>query len=326
VRRADHRVRINAELASGATGKVLWAERYERDLDASSVFEIQDDIAVHVVATIAQSDGAILLPERVLVRRKPVERLDTYECLLVFYDYASDLGPARHARAVEALERAHQMEPDSSAIWAALAHVYLDRYRFGFNVVGNPVEALKAGLRAAQTAVDLDPLNPSAYHALFAARYAHGDRKGFREAAARAVELNPINTDILASYGLHLILSDEFELGQVVMNLALALNPEPPDGYWFAFYSLHSARGEHEEALEMALRVQTEDFYWTHCMRAASYALVGMKAEAAESIRALLALYPDFAQHAAEEVGRWTSPARVERAVDALHKAGLPNP
>jgi len=323
VRRAEHRLRVSAELSSGTDGQVLWAEVYEQDLSVRSVFDIQDDIANHVVATIAQPHGVIVRPEIARAKRKPLKHMDAYECVLLYYDYAAQQSPERHARALAALDRAVAVEPDSAAVLAACSMVYTDMARFGFNVQGTREEALVTGLRFAQTAVKLDPLNPVAYHALFLCQYARGDLKAFREAGKRAVELNPNNTDILADYGLHLILSDDLEPGRLLMKVALALNPEPPDWYWFAFYSLHGARGEDEDALDMALRATNEDFFWTHGMQASAYARLGMKDEARAAVQRLLVIYPDFATKARSELERLVGPGRIERALDALREAGL---
>ena len=323
VRRAEERVRVHTELASGMTGKVLWAERYERDLSVASVFDIQDEIASHVVATIAQPHGVIARPELAMVRRKPVERLDAYDALLLFYDYAARQSPAGHVRALEAIERAIPNEPDSASLCAVRAHLYLDMHRFGFNLSCSREQALDEGMRGALTAVQLDPLNPKAYHALFLGHFCSGDLRAFRAAGKRAVELNTNDPDTLADFGLHLILSEDFELGRLFMKVALALNPEPPDWYWFAFFSLHFARSEFEAALDMALRAQNEAFYWVHCMQATAYARLGMLDEARAAVQCLLALFPGFPAQARGEIARWVGPARADPFLEALRSAGL---
>jgi len=323
VRRAKNRVRIHAELSNGVTGIVLWAERYERDLTVESVFDIQDEIASHVVTTVAQPHGVIVRPEQAAARRKPLEHLDAYDALLLFYDYTARQSPVGHARALEAIERAVQQEPDSATLIAVRAQLYLDMYRFGFNLQGSRQQALDEGTRGAHAAVQMDPQNPRAYHALFLAQFAHGDLRAFREAGKRALALNPNDTDTLADFGLHLIMSEEDELGRLFMKVALALNPEPPDWYWFAFFSLHFARDEFEDALDMALRAQNESFYWMHCMQAVAYAQLGMMDEATAAVQRLLGLFPDFPDQARPEVARWLSPARAARVLENLRRAGL---
>ena len=47
VRKAGNRIRINAQLIDGSTGKHLWADRFDRDL--TDVFEIQDQISKAIV-------------------------------------------------------------------------------------------------------------------------------------------------------------------------------------------------------------------------------------------------------------------------------------
>ncbi len=323
VRRDENRIRVNAELSSGTNGKVLWAEGYERDLSAASVFDIQDEIANHVVTTIAQPHGVIARPEAAQARHKPPESLDAYDAVLLFYAYSAHHAPEGHARALEAVEHALQTEHDSASLCAVHAYLYLDMDRFGYNLRGSREEAREQGMRSAQAAVRLDPLEPRGYHALFLAHFARGDLRAFREAGARALALNMNDTDTLADYGLHLILSDDLERGSLFMKVALTLNPEPPDWYWFAFFSLHFTRGEMEEALDMALRVQNESFYWSPCMQAAVYARLGMKEQAAAAVQRLLALYPDFPARARAEVGRWVNAKRADSVLDALGEAGL---
>ena len=47
VRKAGNRIRINAQLIDGSTGKHLWADRFDRDL--TDVFEIQDQMSKAIV-------------------------------------------------------------------------------------------------------------------------------------------------------------------------------------------------------------------------------------------------------------------------------------
>ena len=326
LRREASLLRVNAQLLAATTGVVVWAERYERDWSVGSIFEIQDEIANHVVATVAQPHGVIARPQLVVAKRKPPEQLDTYDCLLLFYDYAAHHSPAAHAKVRAALEQEVTEEPGASALWAALSIVHTDTWRFGFNPEGARADAREQGLQEAHNAVQLDPMNPLAYHALFLAHFVRGDLKGFREAADRALTLNPNNSDILADYGLHLTLSGEAARGIVLLKVALALNPEPPEWYWFPFFLWHFERLDFEGALDMALRAHGEEFFWTHLMHAVAYAAVGMHEEAVAAGKRLLAVYPGFPAKARAELARWVGPDRVESSVALLEAAGLKIP
>jgi TolB-like protein len=213
VRREDDRVRVNAELLCGADGKVCWAEGYERDLSTSAIFEVQEEIASRVVAAIALPRGVIARPELAAARRKPPGQLGSYDCLMLFYDYAANRSPEGHRRVRAALEKQLEEDPGAAALWAAQSFAHTDTWRFGYNVTDSRAAARDRGWEAARQAVKLDPLNSLGYHALFLACFARGDLKGFREAGNRCLELNPNNADALADYGLHLALCDEWNVG-----------------------------------------------------------------------------------------------------------------
>jgi len=112
---------------------------------------------------------------------------------------------------------------------------------------------------------------------------------------------------------------------RVIIAMALSLNPEPPDWYWFPFFVWHLDRGEFDAALDMALRCQSEKFFWTHAMHAMAYSALDMSEEAAAAVERLLEAYPDFPRMAREELAHWGSrPERRQRVLDALWRAGVP--
>src|SRR5262249_49251690 len=77
VRRAGNRVRISAQLIDAGSGKHLWAQRYDRNLE--DLFAVQDEVTRSIVA---------VLPERVQAAafdhasRKTGNSLDAYDYLL----------------------------------------------------------------------------------------------------------------------------------------------------------------------------------------------------------------------------------------------------
>src|SRR5438445_9688139 len=52
IRKGGSGIRVSAQLVDTQTGTQLWAETYNRDLEASTIFAAQDDIAAHIVATV----------------------------------------------------------------------------------------------------------------------------------------------------------------------------------------------------------------------------------------------------------------------------------
>jgi TolB-like protein len=59
VQRAESTLRVTVQLLDARDGTHLWAETYDRDLTASDIFEVQDEITEQVVGTIASLYGVI---------------------------------------------------------------------------------------------------------------------------------------------------------------------------------------------------------------------------------------------------------------------------
>jgi adenylate cyclase len=77
VRKMGPRVRITAQLIDTASGEHLWAERFDCGLE--ELFEVQDEIAARIVASIA--DRVEASATAAAKRKRPTD-LDAYDCLL----------------------------------------------------------------------------------------------------------------------------------------------------------------------------------------------------------------------------------------------------
>ena len=90
VQRAGDTLRVTAQLLDAKDGTHLWAETYDRELSASSIFAVQDEITEQVVGTIAGSFGVISRARFAEVKEKPTDSLDAYECVLQAAAYYRD--------------------------------------------------------------------------------------------------------------------------------------------------------------------------------------------------------------------------------------------
>ena len=77
VRKAGTHLRVTVQLVEAATGKHLWAEKFDRDLP--DIFAVQDEIAHSIVASIA---GRIEEADRRRALRKRAADLTAYDLLL----------------------------------------------------------------------------------------------------------------------------------------------------------------------------------------------------------------------------------------------------
>ena len=181
VRKAGNRIRINAQLIDGSTGKHLWADRFDRDL--TNVFEIQDEISKSIVDALQLR----LLPqERKAIEGRGTANVEAYNLYLMARQQWSRGGfsdPARHRIIVRLCREATNIDPTYAQAWAlmALAQACL---RFWHGTEDN-------ALPAAERAMELDPTIPEPR----CVKGRHLEEEGKPEEAERqirsAVELAP---------------------------------------------------------------------------------------------------------------------------------------
>ena len=153
VRKAGNRIRINAQLIDGSTGKHLWADRFDRDL--TDVFEIQDEMSKAIVDALQLR----LLPkEREAIEDRGTANVDAYSLYLMARQQWVSGGftePARHRLIVRLCREATTLDPNYAQAWAlmALAQALL---RFWH---GTEDDALPA----AERALSLNPDLPEAH-------------------------------------------------------------------------------------------------------------------------------------------------------------------
>ena len=132
IRKGGSAIRVSAQLVDTQTGAQLWAETYNRDLQASSIFAVQDDIAARIVATVADSYGVLVHSMRAAMRQKDDADLTPVEWQFQYFAYREQITPAAHAALKTRLERAAERDDRQSDLWACLAQIYVDEYAFGF--------------------------------------------------------------------------------------------------------------------------------------------------------------------------------------------------
>ncbi|HEX7253744.1 MAG TPA: tetratricopeptide repeat protein, partial [Thermoanaerobaculia bacterium] len=149
------------------------------------------------------------------------------------------------------------------------------------------------------------------------------DFPGFRHAAERAVELNPMDGNSIAFLGELLTYAGDWERGLALAGRAKQLNPHHPGWYWYADFYDSYRRGDYRGALSFARKANLPGHWGMHAAMAASYAQLGERDAAAKAIRDLLKLRPDFAAKVRAEFEKWWEPAYVESFLGGLRKAGL---
>jgi adenylate cyclase len=304
-------------------GTHLWAETYDRELSASSVFTIQDEISEQVVAAIAGAHGVISQARFAEIKEKPTESLDAYECVLRYTAYnRGNYAVSEHARLRDALEDAVKSDSNYAEAWACLCAIYLDEHLSDYNARPDP---LGRAMEAARRAVAADPFNQAARFVLAYVHFYCHDIGQFLTEGERAISLNPSNSMALELFGDCLQQSGN-ESGIAYVRKALALDPFHPTWYYFPIAHHHFERGEFEEALGAARRIDVPDYFLTQVYLAAINAELGHERAAQSAVQELLRISPGFnLRKLIEERRKWNATDEsIRRWVAALRKAGLP--
>jgi TolB-like protein len=320
IRQAGSRLRIAVQLIDAITGAHLWAETYDRPFRPEAAFELQDDVIPRIVSTVADMNGILPHSMGEALRGRNSDDLSPYEALLRSFSYYARLTAEEHAAARAGLERALQQAPDHADCWAMLSMLYTDEYKTGFNV--RP-DSLKRGLDAARRAVELAPSNHLAHHALASVLYFRRDLQAFRSAAERAIALNTLDGCTTAYLGMLTAYSGDWERGCALAERAMQLNSHHPGWYWFASAFDGYRKNDYRGALDVALKINMRGLWGANILFAAAYGQLGNGDAARDAVRELLALSPNFAVVARDELGKWWDAPLVEHLLDGLRKAGL---
>ena len=323
VRRAGSTIRVAVDLIDIDTGAHVWAEKYDRDVAAARLFDVQDNVSERIVATVADKNGALVRSMAAALRARPVDALSIPELILLCFAYFHQARLDEHARLRSALEHALAREPRHADGWAFLAALYGHEHMWHANQLP---DSLGRQLRAAQRAIDLDPACQEGWHSLATAYFFGGDLDRFRAAAERAISLNPLDTNAVAMYGIFMAQAGDWDRGLELTKRAMTLNSQHPGWYHFGAVFRHYGLGEYEEAWRLLKRVNMPGFYWTHLATAAVCGQLNLVAEARTALDALGKLDPALLEtdYLRQDLEHWNfEPTLLDGVIVGLAKAGL---
>jgi len=252
VRKADSRVRINAQLIDATTGGHLWAKRYDGHLD--DVFGLQDKVTQKIVAALAVK---LSVGEQEKVTRKETENIEAYDAFLKGWEHYRRWTPEDFRKAISYFERAIELDPHYGRAYAAVASVYTEGYLRAYDwphVLGLSMEAMPslAGEYLQRARDDPTPL-------------AHRVRsKWFRillypeEAVAeaeRAIALDPNDADGYMAMADALIYSGTPEEAVDFVKKAMRLDPHNLANHLYTLGLAHFGMEQFQEAASLFERV-----------------------------------------------------------------------
>ncbi len=178
-----HRVRVTVQLVSAGLDQMLWADRYDGEIE--DVLDLQSRIAETVAREIAvkvsPSEETHLARRRAVNPEAHVEYLKGRHAAEATSPQAIELSLRHYQRALE-------LDPGHAAAWAGIAHAH--RVRAGRGMAP-PAEAGELARAAAQRALELDDSLADAHAALGEGAASDRDLPAAIRHLERAIEMNP---------------------------------------------------------------------------------------------------------------------------------------
>jgi TolB-like protein/class 3 adenylate cyclase/Tfp pilus assembly protein PilF len=324
VQRGGNRLRVNVQLIDAESGNHLWAERFDKPL--ADLFDMQDEIVTRLARAL---DIELTAAEaRRGAQASNPDAMDLVFRANALINLGEDAQTYAETRAL--YRRALDLEPDN--VEALVGWAYVTAVAAGASFMTEDRAAdLAAAEQAAVGAIELAP-NHARAHMVLGMTYYWSDRaaKSVPE-IERAIALDRNLTLALAALAVAMVYDGKAELAEGHIIEAFRLSPSDALGYIWCFVAGHAMfyLGRDEEAirwfrrgLELNRRHVTNRFFL-----AAALALLGQTGDAADEMRAGLALNPRVTIRRLREMSPSNHPVYLtqrERFYDGVRKAGMP--
>ena len=321
-----NRLRITAQLIDATTGHHLWSEKYDRDM--KDLFDLQDEIAHKIIVElqVKLTEG-----EQARVSHKSTTNLEAWSYAVRGLKLFERVSKENNAKAMELLERAVELDPGYVWAWVRLAWTHVMASTPGWSQ--SPSESWKKVVEISQKVLVLDD-SDSDVRALLGLVYLIQSR--YEEALAegkKSLALGPTNAQahVLLAVTMHRV--GRFDDAIELVKKAMRLHPYYPAYYLQWLGAAYRMTGRYEDALQIYKqlldRANKGEFpsIEAHVFLADVYAELDRVEEAQTHAAEVLKLKPGLSlAEISSNISTYTfkDPAHLERRLNALRKAGIP--
>lgn len=326
IQRADQNVRVTAQLLDATTGRHLWADRYDREVD--NIFAIRDEITRAIAGALGGLTGRLAQAETARLSNKDPNSFTAYDYLMRGWYEWRKLDQESNAKARELFEQARKIDPNYARAYAGLAWTYANDYDFEWT--DDFDKTAKLALEMATTAVRLDDEDYQAHWALGWAYLYNWEHEEAEAHYARARELNPNDAELLAEMGNLLIYVGKPKQAVDQIKESIKLNPFHEKWYLEYLGWAYEEAGMPKESIQVLEQVVDRnpgrDQLWLLPTLAAAYANqgVGRMDDAQRTVKIILTLEPKFSSAEFAARAPYKTKDLADRYVKALRLAGLP--
>jgi adenylate cyclase len=319
VRKSGERVRITAQLIDGATGKHVWAEKYDRQL--IDFFDLQDELTQVIAAKV---EPEFAKAEHKRVAQKPSTDLDAWELYHRGFAALQEMTGEGNLKSQEFFKRVISCDPSNSRGHTGLGYA-LFRHAWDGYAENTGIDS-RIFIEHAKRAIALDDADAMAHmlHSiglLFSGKFDSAIAEG-----RRAVELNPNFSSAYVPLGNALMVSGQPAEAIQCFEISVSLSPIDPRNF---IYFAHLAEAHYDnrdynaavETAERAIAFKPDDAY-AHFVHAIALGQLDRSDEARLSLSECLRIRPDYVQKH-PQLAMYKNPADREHILDGLDKAGL---
>ena len=319
VQRAGDRLRINARLRDVDGERVLWAERYDRQM--SDLLSLQDDLVGRIVNALRLSLDTDLPALR---SREYDPNVEAYDAFLRGQEFAGRRSPEGYRLAQEAYLDAIRLDPQFARPYIGMALVYSQGFIDGW--VEDATDALEKTHDYVDKARALAPDSPQL---LFAQGLLALRERQYTESlrfARQAIRISPSYADACVLIANTLVYLGKSAEALSVMVDAERLNPRMPSIYLRIRGTAHYAVGDYLQAIAdfERSRETNPNYQQLRVWLAAAYAASGRIDDANWEFQEVRTLNPLITMAWVRRLMAMIDPALRDKLLADPGNAGLP--
>jgi len=258
IRTSQQQIRVTAQLIDAASGRHLWSERFDRNLD--DAFKVQDDVTQAVLERLRETLAGN--PAQHPKRRRPVNR-SAFDLYLKgrhsLYRYTRE----GVASAIDCFESATAQDSNYAQPWAGLAEAYTISAIVGW---APPREVMPRAKKAALRAIEIDDRAAEAHASLAMVLFRYDyEWENAEKAYERAMELSPGSGTIRIWYASFLVFRQRPEQAIFEARRASELDPLSVEAQRVVADTLYFCR-RYDETVEQCQLILSHhpNYYFAH--------------------------------------------------------------